>query len=46
MSGQHSKDKNPADRAAGSAERLPGKLYRAELLRLQGELVKLQETGR
>jgi polyphosphate kinase len=46
MSGHHGKDKKPADSAAGSAERMPGKLYRAELLRLQGELVKLQEWVR
>jgi polyphosphate kinase len=42
MSGHHGKDKKPAD----SAERMPGKLYRAELLRLQAELVKLQEWVR
>jgi polyphosphate kinase len=46
MSGHHGKDKKPADPAAGSAERIPGKLYRAELLRLQAELVKLQEWVR
>jgi polyphosphate kinase len=46
MSGHHGKDKKPADPAACSAERMPGKLYRAELLRLQGELVKLQEWVR
>jgi polyphosphate kinase len=46
MSGQHGKEKNPADRAAGSAEGVPGKLYRAELVKLQTELVKLQEWVR
>ena len=46
MSRHHGKDKKPADHAAGSAEPMPGKLYRAELLRLQGELVKLQEWVR
>jgi polyphosphate kinase len=46
MSGHHGKDKKAADPAAGSAERIPGKLYRAELLRLQAELVKLQEWVR
>jgi polyphosphate kinase 2 len=46
MSGHHGKDKNLADRASSSADRMPGKLYRAELLRLQGELVKLQEWVR
>ncbi len=37
-----------ADRAGqdGTGRRLPGKLYRAELLRLQAELVKLQEWVR
>jgi polyphosphate kinase len=46
MSGHHGKDKKSTDRGVGSAERMPGKLYRAELLRLQGELVKLQEWVR
>jgi len=46
MSRHHGKDSGPADRAAGSPERMPGKLYRADLLRLQAELVKLQEWVR
>src|SRR6516164_3977762 len=46
MSGHHGKDKKSPDHAAGSAERVPGKLYRAELLRLQAELVRLQEWVR
>ena len=44
MPGHHDNDdRKRADHAAGPAERLPGKLYLAELLRLQAELVKLQE---
>jgi polyphosphate kinase 2 len=46
MSGKHGKAKKPADSATGSAERMPGKLYRAELLRLQAQLVQLQEWVR
>jgi polyphosphate kinase len=46
MSRHHGKDSGPADPPAGSAERMPGKLYRAELLRLQREMVKLQEWVR
>ncbi|HUC27025.1 MAG TPA: polyphosphate kinase 2 [Streptosporangiaceae bacterium] len=46
MSQHHGKDYKPTDPAAGSAERMPAKLYRAELLRLQAELVKLQEWVR
>ncbi|HUB42546.1 MAG TPA: polyphosphate kinase 2 [Streptosporangiaceae bacterium] len=45
-SGHHGKAKKSADPVANSAERMPGKLYRAELLRLQAELVKLQEWVR
>jgi len=44
MSRQHGNDKGQA--GDGSGEPLPGKLYRAELLRLQAELVKLQEWVR
>ncbi len=46
MTGHRGKDKKPADRAPGEAERMPRKMYRAELLRLQAELVKLQEWVR
>jgi len=46
MSGHHGKEKKSVNPGAGSAERMPGKLYRAELLRLQAELVKLQEWVR
>jgi polyphosphate kinase len=46
MTGHHGKDKKSASPEPGSAERMPGKLYRAELLRLQAELVKLQEWVR
>ena len=46
MSGHHGKGKDQAGGPAGSAERLSAKLYRAELLRLQAELVKLQEWVR
>ena len=46
MSRSHGDAKKPAGPAAGSADRMPGKLYRAELLRLQRELVKLQEWVR
>jgi len=46
MSGHHGKGNKSTDPAEGSAERMPGKLYRAELLRLQAELVKLQEWVR
>ena len=47
MPGRHDKDhRKTANRAAELVERLPGKLYEAELLRLQAELVKLQEWVR
>jgi len=46
MSRHHGKDSRPGDPATASAERMPGTLYRAELLRLQGEMVKLQEWVR
>ncbi len=46
MSGHHGKSKHLADHGAGPVDRMPGKLYRAELLRLQAELVKLQEWVR
>jgi len=46
MSRHHGKDSRPGDPATASAERMPAKLYRAELLRLQGEMVKLQEWVR
>jgi polyphosphate kinase len=46
MSGRHGKGNKSTELAEGSAERMPGKLYRAELLRLQAELVKLQEWVR
>jgi polyphosphate kinase 2 len=47
MPGHRDKDdRKRADHAAETAERLPGKLYGAELLRLQAQLVKLQEWVR
>ena len=46
MSRHLGKDSKPGGPATTSAERMPGKLYRAELLRLQGEMVKLQEWVR
>jgi polyphosphate kinase len=46
MPGQRGKARKPAGRGAGPAERVPGKLYRAELLRLQAQLVQLQEWVR
>jgi polyphosphate kinase len=46
MSGHGAKDRKPREQAADVPERVPAKLYEAELLRLQAELVKLQEWVR
>src|SRR5215472_14970167 len=50
MSGQRDKSRKARPEAGPAAEplaeRVPAKLYRAELLRLQAELVKLQEWVR
>jgi polyphosphate kinase len=46
MSGHRAKDRRTGEHAADVAERVPAKLYEAELLRLQAELVKLQEWVR
>lgn len=43
---QHGKGKGTTAGEAAAAERVPGKLYRRELLRLQAELVKMQEWVR
>ena len=44
MPAHHGRQRKPVSRA--TSERVPRKLYRAELLRLQAELVKLQEWVR
>jgi polyphosphate kinase 2 len=46
MPGQRAKDHKPSEHAAEAPERVPAKLYEAELLRLQAELVKVQEWVR
>jgi len=46
MSGQGAKAAKAAKDAAAAPQRVPSKLYQAELLRLQAELVKLQEWVR
>ena len=46
MSGHGAKGHRPVEHAADVPERVPGKLYESELLRLQAELVKVQEWVR
>jgi polyphosphate kinase 2 len=46
MSGHRAKDHESLEHAADVPERVPGKLYESELLRLQAELVKVQEWVR
>ncbi len=46
MSGHSAKDHKSPEHAADVPERVPGKLYESELLRLQAELVKVQEWVR
>jgi polyphosphate kinase len=46
MSAHGAKDHKKAEHAADVPERMPGKLYESELLRLQAELVKVQEWVR
>jgi polyphosphate kinase len=46
MAGYGGKARKPVKDAPRAPERIPAKLYQAELLRLQGELVKLQEWVR
>ncbi len=46
MSGRGGKARKPVTNAVTAPERVPAKLYQAELVRLQAELVKLQEWVR